>query len=84
MTFKEYLIGKKIDPEKFSKKEPARYQEFKGLFDQIHPDSFTQQKLFLINQIRRQFKLEQSAQIEKAKPTKPARPKMKPLKPKTT
>ncbi|GAA4437849.1 hypothetical protein GCM10023091_17610 [Ravibacter arvi] len=58
MTFEEYLSGKKIDAEKFRQKQPDRYQEWATLFAEIHPDSFTMQKKFLINDIRRLFHLE--------------------------
>ena len=59
MDFKNYLIKKKIDPEAFAKGQPDRYEEFKVLFDQVHPDSFTAQKLFLINPIRRTYPLKE-------------------------
>lgn len=55
MDFEDYLIGKKIDPAGFRSTEPERYQEFRAIFEQVHPDSFTAQKLFLINKIRRQY-----------------------------
>ncbi|MCU0449482.1 MAG: hypothetical protein MUC97_06490 [Bernardetiaceae bacterium] len=48
---------KKINPERFKADEPARFAEFGQLFDLMHPDSFTAQKLFLINQIRRRYPL---------------------------
>ena len=84
MNLNEYLESKKIDPAKFKSAEPDQYAEFQMIFDQVHPNSFTQQKLFLINNLRRSYKLE--TQVEEKKPTKtPAmRPKMKPLKPKTS
>lgn len=53
--FEKYLIGKKISPEKFRQAEPDRYQEFETLFLQMHPKSFTSQKLYLINKIRRMY-----------------------------
>lgn len=53
--FEDYLKGKKIDPQVFELNEPERYKEFKTIFDQVHADSFTAQKLFLINQIRRRY-----------------------------
>lgn len=53
--FETYLKGKKINPRDFELKEPERYMEFKTIFEQVHPDSFTAQKLFLINQIRRRY-----------------------------
>ncbi|GAB4246824.1 MAG: hypothetical protein Tsb0034_25860 [Ekhidna sp.] len=84
MEFEEYLKGKKIDPSKFKSGDTALYEEWKHLFSQIHPDSFTQQKLFLINKTRRKYLLE--AQTEAKKPATAAkmRPKIKPLKPKTS
>lgn len=84
MEFEEYLKGKKIDPEKYKAAEPEQYADFKSLFDQMHPESFTQQKLFLINQIRRAYKLEDTAEIKKSAPKPAMRPKIKPLKPKTS
>lgn len=55
MDFEEYLNRKKIDGQAFSKTDPNRFNEFKFLFNQMHPNSFTAQKLFLINEIRRKF-----------------------------
>jgi len=57
MSFTDYLISKKIDPEKFKQGDQARFESFKTLFEQVHPKSFTAQKLFLINQIRRTYHL---------------------------
>lgn len=85
MEFEEYLTGKKIDPKKFRTAEPSQYDEFKQIFDQLHPESFTQQKLFLINKIRRAYKLEDQIEEKKTSGTaKAMRPKIKPLKPKTS
>lgn len=57
MTFEEYCIQKKIDIYRFEKSEPERFVEWKNLFEQVHPNSFTEQKKFLINQIRRRYLL---------------------------
>ncbi len=57
MSFDDYLVKKKIDPETFREGESSQYDGFKILFDQVHPDSFTAQKLFLINKIRRAYPL---------------------------
>ena len=57
MDFREYLIKKNIDPDKFEKGDQAHWEDFKNLFEQVHPASFTAQKLYLINRIRRQFPL---------------------------
>ncbi len=56
--FEEYLKGKKIDPEKFKSGEPETWSKFEKLFYQVSPKSFTMQKLFLINQLRRRFHFE--------------------------
>lgn len=55
MNFEEYLAQKKIDADQFRAAEPARYQEWKGQFAQLHPESFTVQKKFLLNDIRRKY-----------------------------
>lgn len=83
MKFDEYLEGKKIDPKKYQQAEPEQYKEFKRIFDQVHPDSFTQQKLFLINKIRRTYKLEAETAEKKPAAKQAMRPKI-PLKPKTS
>ena len=59
MEFSAYLIAKMIDEVAWKKAEPDQFDELKLLFDQVHPDSFTAQKLFLINPIRRKFPLKQ-------------------------
>ncbi len=75
--FREYLKTKKIDPEKFEEGDKAQYDQFKNLFNQIHPSSFTQQKLFLINKIRRKYILEEVK--EEVQPTSPKKLKPKVL-----
>jgi hypothetical protein len=57
MTFEEYLDNKKIEKEAFRQAEPIRFEEWASLFQRVHPDSFTMQKKFLINQIRRKYKV---------------------------
>ena len=59
MDFETYLRNKKIDPVIFEKEEPMLWYEFKTVYEQVHPDSFTAQKLFLINGIRRKYPLQQ-------------------------
>jgi len=80
MTFEEYLAGKRIDATAFRESEPARWGEFKVIFEQVHPNSFTQQKLYLINQLRRKYKLnsELNTTEGEASAPKPARPVFKP------
>ncbi|MEJ2005222.1 MAG: hypothetical protein P8X57_09725 [Cyclobacteriaceae bacterium] len=78
MEFDDYLISKKIDPEAFKKNEPDQYQEFAGLFMQMHPQSFTMQKLYLINGIRRSFPLPPEKWVkDKPAASKPAKPVIK-------
>ncbi len=57
MTFSEYLLQKKIDEAAFREGDPDRYAEWKELFEQVHPESFTLQKKFYLNDIRRRFQL---------------------------
>jgi len=57
MTFEEYLISKKIDGDSFLKEEPTLFERWKREFTQLHPNSFTSQKLYLINPIRRKYPL---------------------------
>jgi hypothetical protein len=54
-AFELYLKKKKINPELFKAAEPQRYEEFRYLFEQLHEDSFTMQKLYLLNQLRRKY-----------------------------
>lgn len=67
MTFEEYLVSKKIDSTLFSQNEKALWQKWKIEFEQIHPTSFTAQKLYLINPIRRKYPLKESATPAEAK-----------------
>lgn len=55
MTFKDYLISRRIDPSAFAKNEPRRYREFGLLYDQVHIKSFVMQKLFILNSLRTQY-----------------------------
>jgi hypothetical protein len=57
MDFKEYLASKKIDATAFEKAESERFKEWSALFEVLHPESFTAQKKFYINRIRRQYLL---------------------------
>ena len=77
MEFEEYLKLKKINGAEFSQNDPVRYKEFKTVFEQMHPNSFTAQKLFLINEIRRKFPIGHVAnELHESQPTRRARPKM--------
>ena len=67
MDFEAYLISKKIDSAEFLKAEPGTWKNWKIEFDQMHPASFTAQKLYLINPIRRKYLLkEQLANVDTA------------------
>lgn len=57
MTFEEYLTTKKIEATEFKKSEPQRFDEWKYLFAQMHAESFTAQKKFLINSTRRKYQI---------------------------
>ncbi len=59
MTFEEYLTSKKIDGGEFSRRQPGRYAEWQSLFSETHPESFTMQKKFLINDTRRLYPLKE-------------------------
>ena len=56
-TFEAYLLSKKIDSEAFRLAEPGLWNAWKSDFERIHPNSFTVQKLNLINPIRRKYHL---------------------------
>lgn len=61
MDFESYLQQKKIDSQLFRSQEPEKWEHWKTLFEQIHPESFTTQKKFLINDIRRKYHLKESS-----------------------
>jgi hypothetical protein len=81
MDFEEYLSQKRIDIRSFSQNDPKRFGEFKYLFEQMHPNSFTAQKLFLINEVRRKFPVGDK-QIDDAEQAKKMRPRPKMVLPK--
>jgi hypothetical protein len=57
VNFDEYLVSKKIDSEAFRKAEESLWLAWSKEFEQIHPNSFTVQKLNLINPVRRKYPL---------------------------
>jgi hypothetical protein len=73
--FEDYLRKKKIDPEAFRMNEPETYVSFRDQFLHIHPDSFTMQKLYLINLLRRKYYF----QNEVAAPAGSVKAKAKPV-----
>lgn len=76
ISFREYLLAKKIDAHSFRQSEELLFEEMKDYFMNVHPESFTAQKLFLINAIRRKYLLKET-EIENAKPKTPLKPKHK-------
>ena len=74
-SFKEYLIKKKIDSDRFRQEAASQWESLKALFDQVHPKSFTVQKLYLINPIRRKYPLKEKAPEINATTTAAAKPK---------
>lgn len=88
MEFETYLKSKKIDPEGFRRGQGAQYSDWEGIFLQVSPDSFTQQKLFLINGLRRQYPYtappeeKEAADPQKSAKAKPTIAKPNPQKPK--
>ena len=57
LSFEEYLAQKKIDSQRFKLADPHKFEEYEKIFLQVSPDSFTMQKLNVINFIRREFPL---------------------------
>ena len=58
VNWQEYLALKKIDAHAFQKGASDQYARFEQQFMQMHPESFTAQKLYLINDIRRAFPIQ--------------------------
>lgn len=79
MTFEEYLVSKKIDSVAFCAAEPDRWKEWNSLFEVMNPVSFTSQKLYLINPVRRKYPLKQLVQTsQEKKDTVAPKPVMRP------
>ena len=83
--FEEYLTSKKIDSKRFRDSEPELWHAWKKEFVQMHPNSFTVQKLNLINPLRRKYQLPPMVEEKKPVQTPPApatpAPSAKPGKP---
>jgi hypothetical protein len=67
VNFEAYLHSKKIDSVEFMQSEKSLWESLRIEFDQMSPASFTAQKLYLINPIRRKYQLK----IELEKPASP-------------
>ncbi|MFY0628283.1 MAG: hypothetical protein JXR07_18450 [Reichenbachiella sp.] len=74
--FISYLASKKINAQDFRKAEEKLYKEWEEIFANVNPASFTAQKLFLINPLRRKYLLKEEIAVQ-AKPKMAARPKFK-------
>lgn len=72
-SFAAYLGSKKIDSDAFRKAEPDLWNAWKSEFEKMHANSFTVQKLNLINPIRRKYHL--ATPEEPKSPTTPQTPK---------
>jgi hypothetical protein len=88
MNFLEYLQSKKIDAAAFQHAEADMFKTWQTEFDQMHPNSFTIQKLNLINPIRRRFQLKEipptppspsATSSEPSMPSAPSKPVMRPM-----
>lgn len=60
-TLEAYCIHKKIDPKAFQASERPLWDIWAAEFQVMHPNSFTEQKKFLINKIRRQYPLQDTS-----------------------
>jgi hypothetical protein len=73
--FEAYLSSKRIDSAAFRSAEPELWESWKNEFEQMHPNSFTVQKLNLINPVRRKYQLPLTAIITpETDPTQTAPP----------
>ena len=84
MTFDEYCISKLIDATKFKAGNYDLWKKLSDIFEEMHPKSFTQQKLFLLNDIRRTYQLpyvkpEKPVKEAVVKPTIKVAPKVEPV-----
>ena len=69
MNFEDYLRSKKIDSEAFRKSEPEVWTEWAKEFEHLSAASFTAQKLYLINPVRRKYILKEELITKNESPT---------------
>jgi hypothetical protein len=67
VDFEAYLLSKKIDSVAFLGAEKELWKAWKLEFDQMNPKSFTVQKLYLINPVRRKYPLKQEQENKELK-----------------
>jgi hypothetical protein len=60
VTFEEFLTSKKIDSTALKMGEPSLWKEWSFLFEEMNVASFTAQKLYLINPLRRKYLLKET------------------------
>ena len=65
--FVAYLEGKRIDSIAFRENEEELFKKWETMFLQVSPKSFTAQKLYLINNIRRVYRLPEDRVVKKKK-----------------
>jgi hypothetical protein len=82
MSFEDYLVDKKIDTNAFQSGEPDRWKEWNTIFTEVSPASFTAQKLYLINPIRRKYPLKVSEAQKPEVNSEISAPEQKPAVPK--
>lgn len=56
-NFEQFLKSKKIDSKSFQNNEDELWRNWNELYEQVHPESFIAQQLYLINNIRRKYPL---------------------------
>jgi hypothetical protein len=82
VNFEAYLESKKIDSTAFKAADPKLWESWKTEFDAMHPNSFTVQKLNLINPIRRLYKLPVEGSVSSVPSDGTAPPAVAPVAPK--
>jgi len=60
VTFEDFLRSKKIDSTALKMGEPSLWSEWSFLFEEMNVASFTAQKLYLINPLRRKYLLKET------------------------
>jgi hypothetical protein len=75
-SFENYLETKNIDPQLFANRDPENFADLKSFFDQTGSTSFSQQKLFLVNPLRRLYPLKREEGPKSARIKKSFNPKI--------
>jgi hypothetical protein len=78
-SFEDYLISKKIDSNRFRSAEPDLWLAWRSEFNEMHANSFTVQKLYLINPIRRKYLLVVAPEERKSPEANTASPPPQPV-----